>query len=123
MAGSRNRLINAARRSMIQRAEMRRKLDTARDALKPRALLDRGKYRARAAADDAAYIAREEFRSHPLPVALAAGAGLAWLFRDPIRKHAPGAARKLRDWIDAGLDRLRARTDMQETEKDDEAPQ
>ena len=68
--GSRGRLINAARRSMIQRAELHRKLDTARAALKPKALLDRGKYRARASLDDAAYIVREEFRDNRLPIVI-----------------------------------------------------
>lgn len=123
MAGSRGRLINAARRSMIQRAELNRKLTTARDAFKPKALLDRGKYRARTGLEDVAHIAREEFRGHRLPVAIAAGAGLAWLFREPIQKHAPRAAATLRDWIDAGIDRLRGGTEAEETENDDEAPQ
>jgi hypothetical protein len=126
MAGSRNRLINAARRSMIQRAEMRRKLDTARDAFTPRALLDRGKYRARTGLEDAAHIAREEFRDNRLPVAIAAGAGLAWLFREPIREHGPRAVRRLRDLIDAGIDRLRgerADNEQEDMENDDEAPQ
>ena len=122
MAGSRNRLINAARRSMIQRAELNRKLGAAREAFKPKALLDRGKYRARTGLEDAAHIVREEFRDNRLPVAIAAGAGLAWLFRDPIRKHAPHAAARLRDMIETGLDRLRG-GERKEMENDDEAPQ
>lgn len=124
MAGSRNRLINAARRSMIQRAELSRKLGTARDAFKPKALLDRGKYRVRTGLEDAAHIAREEFRDNRLPIAIAAGAGLAWLFRDPIKAHAPRAAQKLREWIDAGARTLRGgAAEQEETENDDEAPQ
>jgi hypothetical protein len=123
MAGSRGRLINAARRSMIQRAELRRKLNTAHDAFKTAALLDRGKYRARVGLEDAAHIAREEFRDNRLPIAIAAGAGLAWLFREPIKAHAPRAAQKLRALIEAGARRLRGDTEQEETENDDEAPQ
>lgn len=123
MAGSRNRLVNAARRSMIQRAELSRKLGVARDAFRPKALLDRGKYRARVGLEDAAHIAREEFRDHRLPVAIAAGAALAWLFREPIREHAPRAFAKLRALVDAGVSRLGGGTEQEETENDDETPQ
>jgi hypothetical protein len=122
MTGSRARLINAARRSMIQRAELHRRLDTARAAFKPKALLDRGKYRARASLDDAAYIVRQEFRDNRLPIAIAAGAGLAWIFRGPIKEYAPHAVRKLRDLID-DFRGAEQQEKQEETENDDEAPQ
>ena len=51
MPRTRNRLIVAARRSMLQRAELYRRLDVARAAFKPGALVDRGKYRIGEAVD------------------------------------------------------------------------
>lgn len=130
MRPSRARLINAVRRSMIQRAELRRKLHVAGDALKPKSLLDRGKYRVGEKVDDAAHVVREQFRDNRLPIALAAAAGLAWLFREPIREHVPRLGRKLRDLADGAIAHLHpARpedeaADDAETpmEKDDEAP-
>ncbi len=107
MRPSRSRLINAARRSMIQRAELRRNLNQAREALKPRALIDRGKYRVGEKVDSAALAARQQFKDNRLPIALAAVAGLAWLFRDPIKQQAPRLGRKLRDLVDAGLTKIR----------------
>lgn len=106
MPGSRNRLINAARRSMMQRAELYRKLDTAKAALKPKALVDRGKYRLGEKVDDAAQIVRQEFRDNRLPIALAAIAGVAWLFREPIKEHAPRLTRKVQDLAQAAIDKL-----------------
>ena len=43
MPRTRNRLINAARRAMLQRAELHRKLGVAGEAFKPKALYKRGK--------------------------------------------------------------------------------
>lgn len=130
MRPSRARLINAVRRSMIQRAELRRKLHVAGDALKPKSLLDRGKYRVGEKVDDAAHVVREQFRDNRLPIAIAAAAGLAWLFREPIKEHVPRLGRKLRDLADGAIAHLHpARpedeaADDAETlmEKDDEAP-
>ena len=42
---------------MLQRAELHRRLDVAKAALKPGALVDRGKYRLNAKFDDAAQAA------------------------------------------------------------------
>ena len=57
----------------------------------------------------------------------AAAAGLAWLFREPIKEHAPRAAGKLREWINAGLEKIRpgdsAGTETEETETAHETPQ
>ena len=97
MPRTRNRLIAAARRSMLQRAELHRRLDVARAALRPSALVDRGKYRIGEAADDTAHAVREQFRNNRLPIAIAAAAGIAWLLRDPIREHAPRLTRKIQD--------------------------
>ncbi|KTE09464.1 hypothetical protein [Sphingopyxis sp. H115] len=108
MPRTRNRLIAAARRSMLQRAELHRRLDVARAALKPKALLDRGKYRVGEKVDDAAHAVQEQFRSNKLPIALAAAAGIAWLLRDPIKRHAPKLTRKIQDLAADVADHFRA---------------
>ena len=95
MSAARNRLVNALRRSMLQRTALRRQADTARAAFKPRALIDRGKYRLQAKVDDTAQAVRDEFRSNRLPIALAAAAGTLWLLREPIKEHAPRIARRV----------------------------
>lgn len=107
MRPSRARLANAARRAMIQRAELGRKLGVAGDAFKPKSLYKRGKYRAGVAVDDAAATVQKQFKDNRLPIAIAAAAGLAWLFREPIKEHAPRLGRKLRDLAEAGLDKIR----------------
>ena len=106
MARTRNRLIAAARRSMLQRAELHRRLDVAKAALKPGALVDRGKYRLNAKIDDAAQAVQREVRNNRLPIALAAVAGMAWLLREPIKEHAPRLTRKIQDMANAITDRL-----------------
>ncbi len=107
MPRTRNRLIAAARRSMLQRAELHRRLDVAKAALKPGALVERGKYRVNAKIDDTAHAVRREFRNNRLPIALAAAAGMVWLLRDPIRDHAPRLTQKIQDLANAITDRLR----------------
>ena len=121
MPGTRNRLINAARRSMLQRAELHRKLDTAQAALRPTALVARGKYRLDETIDDAAHVVRQEFRDNRLPIALAAVAGLAWLFREPIREQVPKLAQKVQDLAEAAIEKFRPDTAEQDVEEDDEA--
>lgn len=129
MRPSRTRLINAARRSMIQRAELQRKLGIAGNALKPGALLSRGKYRVGEKVDDAANAVRKEFRSNRLPIALAAVAGVAWLFREPIREHAPKLGRRIQDLATNVADHFRPdpetadADDVETVEDDDEADQ
>jgi hypothetical protein len=108
MPRTRNRLIVAARRSMLQRTELHRRLDVAKAALKPGALLDRGKYRAGVKIDDAAHAMREQFRGNRLPIALAAIAGVAWLFREPIKEHVPRLGRKIQDMATDVADHFRA---------------
>lgn len=123
MARTRNRLIAAARRSMLQRAELHRRLDVARAALKPTALVDRGKYRLNVKIDDTAHAVRQEFRNNRLPIALAAVAGVAWLLREPIKEHAPRLTRKLQDLASAMADRLHpADASADETNADDGEP-
>ena len=97
MPRTRNRLIAAARRSMLQRAELHRRLDVAKAALRPGALVDRGKYRIGEKVDDAAHIVRQEFRDNRWPIAIAAAAGVAWLLREPIKEHAPRLVQKVQD--------------------------
>lgn len=130
MRPSRTRLINAARRSMIERAELRRKLGVAGDALKPGALLSRGKYRVGEKVDDAAHAVRKEFRNNRLPIALAAVAGVAWLFREPIKEHVPRLGRKIQELAASVAERLHPRDagaagedDIDIVEDDDEAVQ
>lgn len=107
MPRTRNRLIAAARRSMLQRAELHRRLDVAKAALKPGALVARGKYRIGEKVDDVALAARQEFRDNRLPIALAAVAGVMWLLREPIKEHAPRLTQKIQDMANAITDRLR----------------
>ena len=97
MPRTRNRLIAAARRSMLQRAELHRRLDVAKAALKPGALVDRGKYRIGEKVDDAAHAVREQFRNNRLPIAIAAAAGVVWLLREPIKEQAPRLVNKIQD--------------------------
>ncbi|KTE31895.1 MULTISPECIES: hypothetical protein [unclassified Sphingopyxis] len=128
MRPSRARLANAARRAMIQRAELGRKLGVAGEAFKPKSLYKRGKYRAGVAVDDAAHAVQKQFKDNRLPIALAAAAGLAWLFREPIKEHAPRLGRKLRDLAEAGLEKIRpdhadGNDDSDITEDHDEAAQ
>ena len=120
MARTRNRLIAAARRSMLQRAELHRRLDVAKAALKPGALVDRGKSRLNAKFDDAAQAVQREVRNNRLPIALAAVAGVAWLLREPIKEHAPRLTRKIQDMANAITDRLHpADETTDETDADD----
>lgn len=107
MPRTRNRLINAAHRAMIQRAELGRKLDVAGEAFKPRSLYKRGKYRLDVKIDDTAHAVQKQFHNNRLPIALAAAAGLMWLFREPIKEHAPRLGRKLSDLAEAGLNKIR----------------
>ena len=97
MPRMRNRLIAAARRSMLQRGELYRRLDVAKEALRPSALVDRGKYRIGEKVDDAAHAVRQEVRDNRWPIAIAAAAGVLWLLREPIKEHAPKLTRKIQD--------------------------
>ena len=121
MPGTRNRLINAARRSMLQRAQLYRKLDTAQAALRPKALVARGKYRLDEKIDDAAHIVRQEFRDNRLPITIAAVAGLAWLLREPIRDYAPRLVQKVQDLAEAAIDTFRPDAAEPDLEENDEA--
>ena len=111
MPRTRNRLIAAARRSMLQRAELHRRLDVARAALKPGALVDRGKYRIGEKLDDTAYAVQEQFRANKLPIALAAAAGLAWLMREPIKQYAPKLVNRIQDLATDVADHFRTADD------------
>src|SRR3546814_5609942 len=108
MPRMRNRLIAAARRSMLQRGELHRRLDVAKAAFRPSALVDRGKYRIGEKVDDAAHIVRQEFRDNRWPIAIAAAAGALWLLREPIKEHAPKLTRKIQD-LAAEVDRKSTR--------------
>ena len=129
MNGSRTRLINAVRHSMLQRAQLQRKVGVARDAFKPAALVSRGKYRVGEAVDDAAHVVRQEFRDNRLPITIAAVAGVAWMFREPIKEHAPRIGRKIQEMATAVVDRLRPAEDaeaeeaIEPLEEEDEAAQ
>jgi hypothetical protein len=118
MPRTRNRLIAAARRSMLQRAELHRRLDVAKAALRPGALIDRGKYRIGEKVDDAAHVVQEQFRNNRLPIAIAATAGIAWLLREPIREHAPRLVQKIQDLAADVADHFRSAEEP--TDEDDE---
>jgi hypothetical protein len=121
MPRTRNRLIAAARRSMLQRGELYRRLDVARAAFKPGALVDRGKYRIDEKVDEAAHAVQQQFRNNRLPIAIAAAAGIAWLLREPIKDHVPRLAQKAQDLADAVLDKFRPDAAEPYLEEDDEA--
>ena len=127
MPRTRNRLIAAARRSMLQRAELHRRLDVARAALKPGALVDRGKYRIGEKVDDTAHAVQQQFRNNRLPIAIAAAAGIAWLLREPIKEHAPRLVQKIQDLATELTDHFRSADepadegDIENVEEDDEA--
>lgn len=122
MPRTRNRLIAAARRSMLQRAELHRRLDVAKAALKPGALVARGKYRIGEKIDDVALAARQEFRHNRLPIAFAAVAGVAWLLREPIKEHAPRFTQKIQDMANAITDRLRPSDEVEADDGDYNEP-
>lgn len=128
MPRTRNRLIAAARRSMLQRAELHRRLDVAKAALRPRALVDRSKYRIGEKVDDAAHVVQEQFRNNRLPIAIAAAAGIAWLLREPIKEHAPRLVQKIQDLAADVADHFRSADEpadeddeIEILEEDDEA--
>ncbi|MBD3733242.1 MAG: hypothetical protein IE934_11065 [Sphingopyxis sp.] len=119
MPRTRNRLINAARRSMLQRAELHRRLDVAKAAFKPTALYARGKYNVDVKVDEAAQTVRQQFRNNRLPIAIAAVAGLAWIFREPIRENAPKLAQKVQDLADAAMAKFQPVGDEEPTDDED----
>ena len=127
MPRTRNSLIAAARRSMLQRAELHRRLDVARAALKPSALVDRGKYRIGETVDDAAHAVQQQFRNNRLPIAIAAAAGVVWLLREPIKEHAPRLVQRIQDLATGVADHFRSADDPANedengiVEEDDEA--
>ncbi|MDO9370047.1 MAG: hypothetical protein Q7T68_15890 [Sphingopyxis sp.] len=106
---------------MLQRAELHRRLDVARAALRPSALVKRGKYRLDEKIDDTAHTVREQFRSNRLPIAVAAVAGLAWLFREPIKENVPAIGRKIRDFAANVADHFRP-ADTQSADQDEIEP-
>ena len=108
MPRMRNRLIAAARRSMLQRGELHRRLDVAKAAFKPSALVDRGKYRIGEKVDDTAHAVQQQFRDNRWPIAIAAAAGALWLLREPIKEHAPKLTRKIQDLAVEVADHFRA---------------
>ena len=108
MPRMRNRLIAAARRSMLQRGELHRRLDVAKAAFKPSELVDRGKDRLGEKVDDTAHAVQQQFRDNRWPIAIAAAAGALWLLREPIKEHAPKLTRKIQDLAAGVADHFRA---------------
>src|SRR3546814_19755676 len=107
MPRMRNRVVAAARRSMLERGELHRRLDGAKAAFRPSALVDRGKYRIGEKVDDAAHIVRQEFRDNRWPIAIAAAARALWLLREPIKEHAPKLTPQIQDLAAQGADPFR----------------
>lgn len=127
MPRMRSHLIAAARRSMLQRAELHRRLNVARAALKPGALVDRGKYRIGEKVDEATQTVRQELHENRWPIAIAAAAGTLWLLRDPIRHYAPRLLSKIQDLAADAADHFRpadepaGEDEITPLEEDDEA--
>ncbi|WP_282949559.1 MULTISPECIES: hypothetical protein [unclassified Sphingopyxis] len=119
MPRTRNRLINAARRSMLQRAELHRRLDVAKAAFTPTALYARGKYNVDVKVDEAAQTVRQQFRDNRLPIAIAAAAGLVWLLREPIKEHAPKLVQKAQELADAAMAKFQPVGDEEPTDDED----
>src|SRR3546814_17179060 len=99
MPRMRDRLIAAARRSMLQRGELHRRLDVAKAAFKPSALVDRGKYRIGEKVDDTAHAMQRHFRDNRWPIAIAAAAGALWLPREPIKAHRSEERRDVKESV------------------------
>jgi hypothetical protein len=97
MARTRNRLIAAARRSMLQRAELHRRLDVARAALKPSALIDRGKYRIGVKVDDTAHAVQEHFQEQPPADRVGGDRGNSMALPRTDQGKCPQAGRKIQD--------------------------
>jgi hypothetical protein len=109
MPRSRNRLINAARRSMLQRSELHRRLDVARrhspeGARRSRQISRRGKGRC-GRAFGAGAIPEQ-------PPADRAGGDRRhrMALREPIKEHAPKLARKVQDLAETAIEKIRPAT-------------
>lgn len=118
------RLDNARRNAMLQRAQLRGSVAKAKGTLAPKSLIERGKYRVGEKVDSAVNSAEAGLREYRVPIALAAMAGLAYAFRDPLRRAMPYVAEKLGGLADQAIDLAKtavgAEVDQHIAEEDDE---
>jgi hypothetical protein len=78
------RLINAARKALFQRAQLKRSANGARQNFAPQALKQRAKKKVTRRVDAAVEGAERGLRKYALPLGLTALAGLAFAFRRPL---------------------------------------
>ena len=64
-------------------------------------------------------MAEELARDNRLPIAIAAVAGLAWIFREPIRENAPKLAQKVQELADAAMAKFQPVGDEEPTDDED----
>lgn len=84
MNANRVRLINAARKALFQRAQLKRSAESARSNFAPLALKQRAKTKALRQVETAMESAESGLRKYSLPIGIAALAGLAFAFRRPL---------------------------------------
>jgi hypothetical protein len=78
------RLINAARKALFQRAQLKRSAHGVRENFAPQALKLRAKKKVTRRVDAAVDSAEKGLRKYALPLGLTALAGLAFAFRRPL---------------------------------------
>lgn len=106
MNANRIRLINAARKALFQRAQLKRSTQNMRSNFAPSALKQRAKSTAQRKVETVMESAERSLRKYSVPVGIAALAGLALAFRRPlgeaanmIANHADKAARALTEFL------------------------
>ncbi len=118
------RLDNALRNAMLQRTQLRGSVSKAKGELAPKSLINRGKYRVGERVDAAVDSAQSGLIEYRVPIALAAVAGLAYAFRDPLRRAMPRVAEKLSGLADKVIDLAKSlvgtEDDQNIAEEDDE---
>lgn len=78
------RLINAARKALFQRAQLKRSAENVRSNFAPQALKNRARSKARRKMETVVQGAEQGLRKYSVPIGIAALAGLAFAFRRPL---------------------------------------
>lgn len=100
------RLDTAARRAMFARTRARRRVETAKAAARPSALVERGRTNVEQRIEDVAVDVRRTLHRQRWPIGIAVAAALAYVFRRPLIAAGAAiaeAAGPLVDQIDAAL--------------------
>lgn len=100
------RLINAARKALFQRAQIRRSSEDAKANFAPNALKKRVTSNVVRGVDDAVAGAERGLRRYSLPLGVAALAGLAYAFRRPLGDAAHAVADTLSEAASAVTNHL-----------------